>query len=170
MIGYAALFAAALLAGAASSQAQALDEAPPQAEIRDISLEARPDANAARRWSGERRTLVVNLLTQAEIDALGFDYPVDVMSQGMIYANIPFGRMTGPEAADALAALLAETEGATVIHCGSSVRAAHLYAASQIRTGALTRGELDRIDPEREWNMELIDRLTGETPAGESGQ
>ncbi|MCH8490258.1 MAG: hypothetical protein LAT81_10070 [Oceanicaulis sp.] len=48
--------------------------------------------------------------------------------------------------------------------------AAPLYAASRIRAGALTRSELHRIDPERDWNPALLDRLTGETQTGESAQ
>ncbi|KAA5803765.1 hypothetical protein F1654_08175 [Alkalicaulis satelles] len=175
MIRLTAMLGAALLfAGAAIAEALALDKAPgdvPGATVRqDISLEARPGPGAPARWSRERQTLVVNLLTQAEITALGDDYPVEVMSQGLAYAHIPVSRMTGPEAADALAALLAETEGPAVIHCASSARAAHLFAASQIRSGALTRDQLDRIDPDRAWDMDLLDRLSGETPAGESGQ
>jgi protein tyrosine phosphatase (PTP) superfamily phosphohydrolase (DUF442 family) len=142
----------------------------PAASRADVSLEALPDAGSAGRWARERRTLVVSLLTGEETDRLGFDYPVDVMSQGMTYANVPVGQMTGPEAADALAAILANADGPVVIHCGTSVRASHLYAASLIRSGALTRSELDRIDPARDWNPALLDRLTGETPARESAQ
>jgi len=140
------------------------------AQRTDINLEARPDQASAGRWSREGRTLAVSLLTGEETESLGFDYPVDVMSEGMSYANIPVDRMTGPEAADALAAILADAEGPVVIHCATSNRAAHLYAASLIRSGALTRAELDRIDPDRDWSPALMDRLTGETPAGESAQ
>lgn len=164
----AAIIAAALGLAAAVSATAFGDE--PAASRADVSLEALPDAGSASRWSRERRTLVVSLLTPEETGRLGFDYPVDVMSQGMTYANVPVGQMTGPEAADALAAILADADGPVVIHCGTSVRASHLYAASLIRSGALTRSELDRIDPERDWNAALLDRLTGETPARESAQ
>jgi protein tyrosine phosphatase (PTP) superfamily phosphohydrolase (DUF442 family) len=167
------MLAAALLAGtagAASAAAQDPSPARPDVQRADVSLEALPDAGSAGRWARERRTLVVSLLTGEETDRLGFDYPVDVMSQGMTYANVPVGQMTGPEAADALAAILANADGPVVIHCGTSVRASHLYAASLIRSGALTRSELDRIDPARDWNPALLDRLTGETPLRESAQ
>ncbi|MCC5997133.1 MAG: hypothetical protein JJU18_12280 [Oceanicaulis sp.] len=170
----AAMLAAVLLAAPAAAlppdAAQGQSGTWPDIQRTDISLEARPDQASAGRWARERRTLVISLLTAPETESLGFDYPVDVMSEGMTYANVPVSQMTGPEAADALAAILADADGPVVIHCGTSVRAAHLYAASLIRSGALTRGELHRIDPGRDWNPALLDRLTGETPDRESAQ
>lgn len=136
----------------------------------DVRFEARPDAGDARDWAREGNTTVINLLTSPENDALDFDYAGSVMENGMIYANVPVGRMTGSEAADAVARILAETDGPVIINCGTSTRASHVYAASQIRAGNISRNELHLIDPEREWNENFLSQLLGEAPEGESAQ
>ncbi|MGY6662019.1 MAG: hypothetical protein ACXIVO_06830 [Glycocaulis sp.] len=151
--------------------APALGQQTPMPEIRgDVRFEARPDAGDARSWAREGRTTVINLLTEPEIEALGFDYAENVMQSGMVYANVPVGGMTGTEAADAVARIMADTDGPVVINCGSSVRASHVYAAAQIRAGHVTRDQLHTIDPGREWNQALLSRLLGETPGPESTQ
>ncbi|GGG98192.1 MAG TPA: hypothetical protein DF715_16950 [Oceanicaulis sp.] len=136
----------------------------------DVRFEARPDATDARSWAREGHTTVINLLTEPEIEALEFDYAGSVMQNGMIYAHVPVGRMTGTEAADAVARIMAETDGPVIINCASATRASHVYAASQIRAGNITRDQLHTIDPEREWNQDLLSRLLGETPGTESAQ
>lgn len=136
----------------------------------DVRFEARPDARDARDWAREGNTMVVNLLTAPENEALDFDYASTIMENGMIYANVPVGRMTGSEAADAVARIIAEADGPVVINCGTSVRASHVYAASQIRAGNISRGELQLIDPEREWNENFLSQLLGEAPESESAQ
>lgn len=136
----------------------------------DVRFEDRPVASDARNWAREGNTTVINLLTAPEIEALDFDYAGTVMQNGMVYANVPVGRMTGSDAADAVARILADAEGPVVINCGSSVRASHVFAAAQIRAGNITREQLHLIDAEREWNQELITRYLGETPAPESAQ
>ncbi|MGP1275960.1 MAG: beta-lactamase hydrolase domain-containing protein [Caulobacterales bacterium] len=163
------LAAAAFLALSAATlpSSIALAQAPAMSEVR---LEARPDRQSAQSWSGEGRTLVINLLTEPENEALGFDYAETVMSNGMMYASVPVGRMTGSDAADTVARILAEADGPVVINCASGTRASHVYAASQIRAGNITRDQLHLIDPDREWNQEYLSRLLGETPAPESGQ
>lgn len=145
----------------------AFAQAPAMSEVR---LEARPDHQSASTWSADGGTMVINLLTEPENEALGFDYAQTVMASGMIYANVPVGRMTGSEAADAVARIMAEADGPVVINCGSSVRASHVYAASLIRAGTITRDQLHLIDPDREWNQDYLSRLLGETPQPESAQ
>lgn len=158
------VLAAALMSDPAAS---AGTQSPAMTEVR---LEARPGRTSAEGWAEDGRTLVINLLTEREIAALGFDYAGTVMQNGMIYANVPVGQMTGSEAADAVARILAEADGPVVINCGTSTRASHVYAASQIRAGAITREQLHLIDPEREWNQAFLSRLLGETPVPESAQ
>ncbi len=163
-IALAALLTAPLLAPATLAQEGQMTLRP------DVRFEARPGAGDARNWAREGNTAVINLLTAPEIDALDFDYAGTVMQNGMVYANVPVGRMTGSDAADTVARILSELEGPFAINCGSSVRASHVYAAAQIRAGRITRDELDRIDPGREWNQELLSRYLGETLSPESAQ
>jgi len=161
------LTALALIALMGAAQAQDQTHALPGPDVR---LEDRPLQSDITEWAGENRSLVINLLTDPEIDALGYDLPVSVMSTGAAYANIPVSRMTGPEAADALTQILAQADGSVVINCGSATRASHLYAASLIRSGALNRTELSRIDADRDWNEDLLDRLIGETNSADTSQ
>ena len=136
----------------------------------DVRFEARPTPADARNWASDGHTTVINLLTAPEIEALDFDYAGMVMENGMVYANVPVGQMTGSEAADAVARILADTEGPVVINCGSSVRASHVYAAAQIRAGHITRDQLHLVDPGREWNQAFLSRLLGEAGNAESSQ
>lgn len=162
------VIAAALigLAGAPAFAAQ-----PQMTPMRDdVRFEARPTGGEARTWARDGNTTVINLLTAPENEALGFDFAGSVMENGMIYAHVPVGRMTGSEAADAVARILAEADGPVVINCASAVRASHVYAAAQIRAGNITRDQLHLIDPGREWNQDFLTRLLGETAEAESGQ
>jgi len=136
----------------------------------DVRFEARPAEGDARAWAQDGNTTVINLLTEAEIEALGFDYAGTVMRNGMVYANVPVGATTGSEAAEAVARIMAQTDGPVVINCASATRASHVYAASQIRAGHIRRDQLHLIDPERTWNEALLSRLLGETPEPESTQ
>lgn len=160
-----ALAAAAVFAALAHSQERQMTP------VRgDVRFEDRPSQSDARQWSQDGNTTVINLLTDGEIEALDFDYAGSVMANGMIYAHVPVGRMTGSEAAEAVARIMAETDGPVVINCASATRASHVYAASQIRAGNITRDQLHLIDPEREWSQPLLSRLLGETPQSESTQ
>lgn len=162
-----ALAAALLATSAAGAFAQ---QTPMPATHDEVRFEARPSAGEARNWSRQGNTTVINLLTEPENEALGFDYAASVMENGMIYAHVPVGRTTGSEAADAVARIIADTDGPVVINCGSAVRASHVYAAAQIRAGNITRDQLHLIDAEREWNQDFLNRLLGETPEAESAQ
>lgn len=163
-LALASLFIATCLAPATLAQEGQMTPRP------DVRLEALPERGDARQWANEGRTTVINLLTEPEMEALGFDYASSVMESGMIYANVPVGRMTGTEAADAVARILADADGPVVINCGTATRASHVYAASLIRSGEIERDALHTIDPEREWNEALLDRLLGETDNAESAQ
>ncbi|WP_429912707.1 hypothetical protein [Glycocaulis sp.] len=160
---------AATLIGLASAPALAAQpQMTPMGD--DVRFEARPDASSARSWASDGQTTVINLLTEAEMEALGFDFADSVMENGMIYAHVPVWFSTGPEATDTVAHILTQTDGPVVVMCAGAVRASHIHAAARIRSGEITREELDEAYPGREWNEGWLNRLLGETPEAESAQ
>ncbi|MFC4724879.1 hypothetical protein AB6B38_02270 [Glycocaulis abyssi] len=162
-----ALAAALLATSAAAAIAQ---QTPMPATHDEVRFEARPDASSARSWASDGQTTVINLLTEAEMEALGFGFADSVMENGMIYAHVPVWFSTGPEATDTVAHILTQTDGPVVVMCAGAVRASHIHAAARIRAGEITRDELDEAYPGREWNEGWLNRLLGETPEAESTQ
>jgi uncharacterized protein (TIGR01244 family) len=136
----------------------------------DVRFEARPSASDAREWADDGRTTVINLLTEDEMEALGFDFAGSVMQNGMVYAHVPVWFSTGPEATDTVAHILTEAEGPVVVMCAGAVRASHIHAAARIRAGEIGREDLEQAYPGREWNEGWLNRLLGETPPPESAQ
>ena len=133
-----------------------------------VVLEDTPSESDFTAWSEDGAGQVINLLTLEETEGLDFDLPNAAAENGLAYANIPVGENTGAEAADQLALLLAAAPDRVVINCASSRRAAHVYAAAMIRGGQIDRGELDRIDPDRQWSEALLERLLTASESGES--
>lgn len=81
---------------------------------------------------------VINLRTEAEMsnrDLVPFDEAAKLDELGMAYVVIPQGpeETYTPEAVDAFAAALADADGQVLVHCGSGVRASHMWAAYLVR-------------------------------------
>ena len=146
----ATLAAAGLLSGAAG--AQTLNDP-------EVSFAGLPDEAQVEAWADQGVTRVVTLLTPEETAAMDYDLPNAVASEGMIHSWIPTSRQSGDEVSAYLADVLARAEGPVAIHCRSGTRASHAYAAALIREGVIEPGELDRIDPDREWREDLVDQL-----------
>lgn len=114
------------------------------------------------RWSAQGATRIVTLLTEDEIAAMDYDLADAVAGRGMIHSIVPTGRDAGTLTADQLAAVLGDAAGPVVIHCRSGTRASHLYAASQIRQGALDPQDYARAAPQRDqWREDLVERYSG---------
>lgn len=136
----------------------------------DVRFEARPDVSSASSWASDGQTTVINLLTEAEMEALGFDFAASVTGNGLIYAHVPVWFSTGAEATDTVTHILAEADGPVVLMCGGAVRASHIHAAARIRAGEITRDQLDEAYPGLDWQESWLDRLLGETDSAESAQ
>ena len=127
-----------------------------------VDLAGVPNEADLDRWSAQGATRVVTLLTEAEMEAMDYDLADAVAARGMIHSIVPTGREAGTLTADQLAAVLGDAGGPVVIHCRSGVRASHLYAASQIRQGALDPQNYRSAAPDRDqWREELVERYSG---------
>lgn len=154
-----ALIAAAALALAGPAMAQ-----PPPGP--PATLAGEPGKADLDRWADDGAVHVISLLTPDETAALDYDISAAAQSRGLAYSALPVDARSDGATADALAAILADADGPVVIACGSGRRSSHLYAASLIRSGALTPDELDRIDPDMRWSPALLARLSAD-PAPE---
>ncbi|MCP4250954.1 MAG: hypothetical protein GY778_28285 [bacterium] len=88
-----------------------------------------PTAEALRAAPERGVRVVVNLRSEPEMSALGFDEAGLVRELGMEYVAIPVTPSTfGPEDADRLKDVLSRTSGPVLIHCGSSNRVGAVWA------------------------------------------
>ncbi len=84
-------------------------------------------------------TAVVNLRTPSEMenrDRVPYDEAAAVADLGMVYVWIPLGgddHPYTPEAVDRFAQVLADHEGAVLLHCTMGWRAAYLWVAYLVR-------------------------------------
>lgn len=89
-----------------------------------------PQESAWNRFASEGVVTVVNLRAPSEMANLGYDEPAIVESLGMRYVNIPVSPDTFSVGdVDKLDAVLSETSGPVLIHCGSSNRVGGVWAA-----------------------------------------
>ena len=155
----------------------AVDEAAPQQDWEGINnlfrdglfyFGGQPDAAAFQRLAEEAGIqTVINLRRPQELERLDFDEPAVVEALGMRYVNIPI-TPDGFSAADVdrFAAVLAETKGPVLLHCGSSNRAGGLWAAylAQHRSidldEAIRRGKTAGLS--RETMIEAVRRVAQE--------
>ena len=89
---------------------------------------------------------VINLRRLQELEQIDFDEPAVVEALGMRYVNIPI-TLDGFSATDVdrFAAVLAETKGPVLLHCGSSNRAGGMWAAYLARHRSLDLDEAIRL-------------------------
>ena len=131
---------------------------------------SQPDEAAFGRLAEEAGvTTVINLRRPQELEQLAFDEPVLVEGLGMRYVNIPIT----PDAfsaddVDRLAAVLAETEGPVLLHCGSSNRVGGMWAAYLARHRGVDLDEAIRLGKtaglRRDTMIEAARRVAQEKP------
>jgi uncharacterized protein (TIGR01244 family) len=89
-----------------------------------------PKAGDVKKFSDLGVTTVINLRTEAEMKALGFDEKAAVEEAGMTYVHLPMGREepTDEFIAKALKSLGASKDGKVLLHCGSSNRVGYVWS------------------------------------------
>jgi len=105
-------------------------------DVRNLSRAGRfyfagqPGEDAFDRFADQGVDVVVNLRSQQEVDALGFDESATVLDAGMTYVHIPVTPDTFSTAdVDRFAEVLDRSEGKILVHCSSSNRVGGLWAA-----------------------------------------
>jgi len=94
-----------------------------------IFFGGQPTSEALRIAQKRGITVVVNLRSDRETQALGFDEEALVRTLGIEYVTIPITPKTfGTDHADRLKAVLGRTRGPILIHCGSSNRVGAVWA------------------------------------------
>ena len=132
-----------------------------QSSVEVVDLAGEPDRAQIEAWRAQGVDKVITLQTDEELSDYAFDLADAVAGQGVIHARVPTTGRSGAMTADQLAAVLADTSGDVVIHCRSGNRARHLYAAALIRSGELDPENFRSLDPDGEWNEELLERFSG---------
>lgn len=104
------------------------------AEVGPLFVAGQPDEAALQAFKDAGVTVVVNLRGRMEMENrewMPFDEAAAVAGLGMEYVWLPMGMGEGwgPETADALAAVLARSEGRVLLHCQVAWRASLVYAA-----------------------------------------
>lgn len=135
----------------------------PMVSTVEVELYGQPDLAQLDQWASDGVRTVINALTPRETAAMDFNLAEEVEARGMTYVHIPVsGSASGVETTQALSDALAYVEGPVALHCRSGHRAAHLYAASLIREGAISRDAYQSVDPGRAFDEDLLSRLLGE--------
>ena len=154
----------ALLVTPAGALAQDSDMTSIVSTHNNIRIAAQPDADELQTWIDEGTTLVISVRTQREMSELPFDQGAMLQGAGIAYANIPMGYELGysPEGTSALSAVLGAHDGPVVLHCTIGYRAAHVYAAHLIETGAIAPAEANRLNlsPRGDLNAEVMRELS----------
>ena len=129
-----------------------------------------PDAAAFERLAEDAGIqTIINLRRPQELESLAFDEPAVVEALGMHYVNIPFTPDgLSAEDVDRLAAVLAETKGPVLLHCGSSNRAGGMWAAYLARHRGFDLDEAIRLGKtaglRRDTMIEAVRRVAEEVP------
>ncbi len=108
------------------------------ADAGPVYIAGQPSAKALEEMKAEGVKRVINLRTEAEManrDVVPFDEAEKLDALGMEYVLIPQGpeETLTPAAVDAFAAAMADADGKVLVHCGSGVRASHMWAAYLVR-------------------------------------
>ncbi len=105
----------------------------------DLFVAGQPDESGLARMAEAGVTTVINRRTPSEMEAVPFDQAAAVERLGMRYVHVPQGGSefpATPEALDQVAAAMKEADGKPVLlHCASSGRASHMFAAWLHREG-----------------------------------
>lgn len=109
------------------------------ADAGPVYIAGQPSEAALAEMQAEGVTTVINLRTEAEMlnrNAVPFDEAAAVDGLGMEYVLIEQGDESTltPAALDAFAAAMSEADGKVLVHCGSGVRASHMWAAYLVKT------------------------------------
>ncbi len=96
-----------------------------------VWIAGQPSPADLDQWAAAGVTHVVVSRTQAEIDALPFDYERALTERGIAFTHLPMGRSAGfpADTASRLHPLLAEPNGIVVLACRTGNRSSHAYAA-----------------------------------------
>ncbi len=132
-----------------------------QGQTEVIDLAGQPDLARIEAWRAQGVEKIITLQTADELSEVDYDLAEAVAASQMIHAQVPTTGQSGPMTADQLAAVLADSSGPVVIHCRTGNRARHLYAAALIRSGRLEPHAYPSLDPEADWNPELLERFSG---------
>ncbi len=95
-----------------------------------VYFAGQPDEGALKRFGEFGVKTVVNLRTDQEMSALGFDEKEAVENAGMNYIHIPMGfeLPDAPELQKAMDALDGATDAPVLLHCGSASRSGVIWA------------------------------------------
>ena len=108
------------------------------ADAGPVYIAGQPSETALEEMKAEGVRTVINLRTEAEManrDLVPFDEAEKLSALEVDYVQIPQGpeETYTPAAVDAFAAAMAEADGKVLVHCGSGVRASHMWAAYLVR-------------------------------------
>ena len=85
--------------------------------------------------------VVVNLLTEPEVGALGFDEAAQAEAAGLTYVHLPMSGGVTRELVDRFAETMTSRDGDVLVHCGSSNRVGALWAAYCALHGGMSTEE-----------------------------
>ncbi len=113
------------------------------ADAGPVYIAGQPTEAALEAMDAEGVSTVINLRTADEmsnLEPVSFDEAGKVSALGMDYVLIEQGpeETLTPAALDAFAAAMAEADGKVLVHCGSGVRASHMWAAYLVREKGLS--------------------------------
>ncbi len=116
------------------------------ADAGPVYIAGQPTEAALEAMDAEGVSTVINLRTADEmsnLETVSFDEAAKVSALGMDYVLIEQGaeETLTPAALDAFAAAMADADGKVLVHCGSGVRASHMWAAYLVREKGLSMEE-----------------------------
>ncbi len=116
------------------------------ADAGPVYIAGQPTEAALEAMDAEGVSTVINLRTADEmsnLETVSFDEGAKVSELGMEYVQIEQGpeETLTPAALDAFAAAMADADGKVLVHCGSGVRASHMWAAYLVREKGLSMEE-----------------------------
>lgn len=102
-----------------------------------------PQAEDVKKFANLGVTTVINLRTEEEMDALGYDEKAAVEEAGMTYVHLPMGREEPTEEfiAEALKALDVPEDEKVLLHCGSSNRVGYVWSLFAAKERGLSEDE-----------------------------
>lgn len=108
------------------------------ADAGPVYIAGQPTEQALEEMKAEGVTKVINLRTEAEMsnpDMVPYDEAAKVNELDMEYVLIPQGPedTLTPAALDSFTEAMADADGKVLVHCGSGVRASHMWAAYLVR-------------------------------------
>lgn len=130
------------------------------ADAGPVYIAGQPTEAALEEMRAEGVGTVINLRTVAEMSNAGVTAAIEAeraAALGMTYVQIeqgPEGTVT-PASLDAFADAMSTAEGKVLVHCGSGVRASHMWAAYQVRENGMSME--DALEEARAMNLRSED-------------